>query len=83
MTLRILQFNETLQSNWIRVSVKNVNSGIADSMTASRSGTSIPGKDPKSMKSAQLVYAGDIHMMHGEDLGASFYGTVRNYLFNV
>ena len=32
--------NETLQSNWTRVSVKNVNSGIAGSMTASRSGTS-------------------------------------------
>lgn len=35
----------------------------------------IPAKDPKAMKGAQLVYAGDIHMMHGEGLGASFYGT--------
>jgi len=35
----------------------------------------IPAKDSKAMKGAQLVYAGDIHMMHGEGLGASFYGT--------
>ena len=35
----------------------------------------IPAKDPKAMKGAQLVYADDIHMMHGEGLGASFYGT--------
>jgi predicted dehydrogenase len=35
----------------------------------------IPAKDSKAMEGAQLVYAGDIHMMHGEGLGASFYGT--------
>ena len=35
----------------------------------------IPAKDPKAMKGAQLVYEGGIHMMHGEGLGASFYGT--------
>tara|TARA_B100000609_G_scaffold74651_1_gene59561 strand:+ start:3000 stop:4334 length:1335 start_codon:yes stop_codon:yes gene_type:complete len=35
----------------------------------------IPAKDPKAMKGAQLVYAGDIHMMHGEGQGATFYGT--------
>ena len=35
----------------------------------------IPAKDPKAMKGAQLVYEGDIHMMHGEGQGATFYGT--------
>jgi len=35
----------------------------------------IPAKDPKAMKGAQLVYAGDIPMMHGEGQGATFYGT--------
>ena len=35
----------------------------------------IPAKDSKAMKGAQLVYAGDIHMMHGEGQGATFYGT--------
>ena len=35
----------------------------------------IPAKDPKATKGAQLVYAGDIHMMHGEGQGATFYGT--------
>jgi len=35
----------------------------------------IPVKDPKAMKGAQLVYAGDIPMMHGEGQGATFYGT--------
>lgn len=34
----------------------------------------IPNKDPKALKGAQLVYKGGIHMMHGEGLGASFYG---------
>ena len=35
----------------------------------------IPAKDPKATKGAQLVYEGDIHMMHGEGQGATFYGT--------
>jgi predicted dehydrogenase len=35
----------------------------------------IPAKDSKASKGAQLVYEGGIHMMHGEGLGASFYGT--------
>jgi predicted dehydrogenase len=35
----------------------------------------IPAKDPKAMKGAQLVYEGGIHMMHGAGLGSSFYGT--------
>ena len=35
----------------------------------------IPAKDPKAMKGAQLVYAGNIPMMHGEGQGATFYGT--------
>ena len=35
----------------------------------------IPAKDPKATKGALLVYEGDIHMMHGEGQGATFYGT--------
>ena len=35
----------------------------------------VPAKDPKATKGAQLVYEGDIHMMHGEGQGATFYGT--------
>ena len=35
----------------------------------------IPAKDPEATKGAQLVYEGDIHMMHGEGQGATFYGT--------
>jgi hypothetical protein len=35
----------------------------------------IPAKDSKAMEGAQLVYAGDIPMMHGTGLGSSFYGT--------
>jgi predicted dehydrogenase len=35
----------------------------------------IPAKDSKAMKGAQLVYEGGIHMMHGAGLGSSFYGT--------
>ena len=35
----------------------------------------ILAKDSKASKGAQLVYAGDIHMMHGEGQGATFYGT--------
>ena len=35
----------------------------------------IPAKDSKATKGAQLVYEGDIHMMHGEGQGATFYGT--------
>ena len=35
----------------------------------------IPAKDPKATQGAQLVYEGDIHMMHGEGQGATFYGT--------
>ena len=35
----------------------------------------VPAKDPKATKGAQLVYEGDIPMMHGEGQGATFYGT--------
>jgi len=35
----------------------------------------IPAKDSKASKGAQLVYEGGIHMMHGAGLGSSFYGT--------
>ena len=35
----------------------------------------IPAKDPKATKGAQLVYEGDVPMMHGDGMGASFYGT--------
>ena len=34
----------------------------------------MPVKDPKASKGAQLIYAGNVPMMHGEGLGASFYG---------
>ncbi|MBL6764787.1 MAG: Gfo/Idh/MocA family oxidoreductase [Verrucomicrobiae bacterium] len=35
----------------------------------------IPNADPTAMSGAQLVYAGDIPMLHGAGKGASFYGT--------
>lgn len=34
----------------------------------------IPNQDPQAMKGAQLVYAGDVPMLHGAGMGASFYG---------
>ena len=35
----------------------------------------IPAENPKAMKGAQLVYAGDVPLMHGTGMGSSFYGT--------
>ena len=35
----------------------------------------IPAENPKALKGAQLVYDGDIPMMHGKGMGSSFYGT--------
>jgi predicted dehydrogenase len=35
----------------------------------------IPNPDPKAMSGAQLVYAGDVPMLHGSGMGASFYGS--------
>ena len=34
----------------------------------------IPNKDPQATNGAQLIYAGDIPMVHGKGMGASFYG---------
>ena len=35
----------------------------------------IPAENPKAMKGAQLVYAGDVPLMHGTGMGSSFDGT--------
>ena len=35
----------------------------------------IPAENPKAMKGAQLVYAGNVPLMHGTGMGSSFYGT--------
>ena len=35
----------------------------------------IPAENPKALKGAQLVYDGNIPMMHGTGMGSSFYGT--------
>ena len=35
----------------------------------------IPAENPKALKGAQLVYDGNIPMMHGAGMGSSFYGT--------
>ncbi len=34
----------------------------------------LPPKDPKATKGAQLVYAGDIHVLHGQGIGVHFFG---------
>ena len=35
----------------------------------------IPAENPKALKGAQLVYDGNISMMHGTGMGSSFYGS--------
>ena len=35
----------------------------------------VKADDPKKLRGAQLIYPGDIPMMHGEGQGATFYGT--------